>query len=349
MEALEGPDAAASLDEARTVWVALAPWPETARETTTARQLEERFQRAVADCERRLARAAEQQAALGHFEQVLATAEAAVADGAFADVRGLWARVQRGWKEAGGATAPPDLVARYRAVEASVAAREQQWREARAREQEELLARMSLICEQAEKLASGADVARKNADRLQRDLRAALGHTQAVYPRRLGEEMAERLRQAQALLLPKLQELRESEEWRRWANAGVQEELCREAEETAHLLGRPRPHHGVGRVLELPPADPHQVAVALPQGEQQARPRVLAHAPRRQHGFELLEGAAVQEGGPQHHVLNGSKIETSILVRAVSILRQHRIRMDSLHLDVHPPRISSRLASNPSA
>lgn len=230
VEALEGPDAAASLDEARTVWVALAPWPETARETTTARQLEERFQRAVADCERRLARAAEQQAALGHFEQVLATAEAAVADGAFADVRGLWARVQRGWKEAGGATAPPDLVARYRVVEASVAAREQQWREARAREQEELLARMSLICEQAEKLASGADVALKNADRLQRDLRAALGHTQAVYPRRLGEEMAERLRQAQALLLPKLQELRESEEWRRWANAGVQEELCREAE-----------------------------------------------------------------------------------------------------------------------
>jgi hypothetical protein len=42
--------------------------------------------------------------------------------------------------------------------------------------------------------------------------------------------MAERLRSLQARLAPKIQELRETDEWARWANVGVQEELCARAE-----------------------------------------------------------------------------------------------------------------------
>lgn len=230
VEALEGDAASAGLDEARTVWVALAPWPETARQSTTARQLEDRFQRACADCERRMARVVEQQAAVLRLEELLGSAEKAAASESFTDARSLWAKVSHAWKDAGGATAPPELVARYRAAEAAFAAREQQWRDARVREQEELLARMSAVCDQADKLVAAGDVPLKDADRVLRDLRMALEHTHAVHPRKVGEEIAERLKQAQAALLPKVEELRESEEWRRWANAGVQEELCKEAE-----------------------------------------------------------------------------------------------------------------------
>ncbi len=230
VEALDGDDAAAGLDEARTVWVALAPWPETARTSTTARQLDERFQRACADAERRLARLAEQRAALGRLEELLGEAERAAAGESFTDARTLWAKVSHAWRDAGGATAPAELAARYRAAETAFASREQQWREARAREQEELLARMTTICDQADALVAAADVPLRDADRLLRDLRAALDHTHAIHPRKLGEELADRLRRAQTALLPKVQELRESEEWRRWANAGVQEELCKEAE-----------------------------------------------------------------------------------------------------------------------
>lgn len=230
VEALEGAEAASALDEARTVWVALSPWPEAARTSTTARQLEERFQRACADCERRVARLAEQEAALTRFDGLLADAERAVQTASFPDARALWARLAHAWKDAGGATAPADLAARYRAAETAFAGREQQWREARTREQQELVGRMTTLCEQAERMVAAADVPLKDADRLTRDLRTALEHTHAVHPRRLGEELAERLKQAQAAVLPKVQELRESEEWRRWANAGLQEELCKEAE-----------------------------------------------------------------------------------------------------------------------
>lgn len=230
VEALEGEAAAVALDEARTVWVALAPWPESAVQSTTARQLEERFQRACADCEKRMTRLGEQKAAAERLEALLADAERAAGSQSFADARGLWNRVSHAWKDAGGATAPPELVARYRAAEAAFASREQEWRAARAREQEELLARMAALCEQAGAMVTAADVPLRDADRLARDLRAALDHVHGIHPRRLGDEMAERLKQAQAAILPRVQELRESEEWRRWANAGVQEELCKEAE-----------------------------------------------------------------------------------------------------------------------
>ena len=230
IEALDGEQAAAGLDEARTIWVALAPWPETGQTSTAARQLEERFQRACADCEKRIGRLADRRAALERFDELLATAEQATGTEAFADARARWARVAHAWKDAGGATAPAEVVQRYKAAEAKWAGREQAWRDARAKENEELGTRLVAVCAQAEVLATASDVQLKDADRLLRDLRIALEHAHNLHPRRAGEEIADRLRHAQAALLPKLQELRESEDWRRWANAGVLEELCKEAE-----------------------------------------------------------------------------------------------------------------------
>lgn len=230
VEALEGDEAGAGLDEARTVWVALAPWPEPARTSTTARQLDERFQRACADCEKRMGRLADQRAALARLESLLTSAEQAVATESFAEARNLWSKVSHAWKEAGGAAAAQEAAARYRAAEAVFARREQEFRDARAREQEEFLSRASTLCEQADALAAGDEAQLKDADRLLRDVRTALERTHVVHPRKLADEVADRLRHAQQILLPKVQELRESEEWRRWANAGVQEELCKQAE-----------------------------------------------------------------------------------------------------------------------
>lgn len=44
------------------------------------------------------------------------------------------------------------------------------------------------------------------------------------------DTIAERLRQARAALYPRVQELRSADEWRRWANVGVQEQLCARTE-----------------------------------------------------------------------------------------------------------------------
>ncbi len=230
VEALDGPDAVAQLDEARTVWVAQAPWPEPARASTQARQLEERFQRACAECEKRIARAAEQVAAVGRFEALLTEVEQAVATESVADARARWARVAKAWKDAGGAAAPAEMLTRYRAAEGVYAQREHEWREGREREAEQLRQRVLRTCEHAEALAAAAELQLKDADRALRDLRSAIDVAANIHPRKAGEELADRLKRVQAALQPRVQELRESEEWRRWANAGVQEELCKEAE-----------------------------------------------------------------------------------------------------------------------
>ena len=230
LETLDGPEAAAGLDEARTVWVAQAPWPEAARNSTQARQLEDRFQRACTECEKRIARAAEREAAIERFSTLLVEAESAAASESISDARTMWARVAKAWKDAGGATAPAEMSARYRAAEATYAQREHDWRQARERENEQLRVRGEKVCEQAEALAAAPEVQLKDADRVMRDIRVALDQAAHLHPKKAGEDLAERLKTAQAALLPRVQELRESEDWRRWANAGVQEDLCKEAE-----------------------------------------------------------------------------------------------------------------------
>ena len=42
------------------------------------------------------------------------------------------------------------------------------------------------------------------------------------------QEIRTRLEQTRTALGPRVQELREADEWQRWANLQVQEELCRE-------------------------------------------------------------------------------------------------------------------------
>jgi hypothetical protein len=230
VEALEGAQAVTSLDEARTIWVALSPWPEAGRSSTQARQLDERFQRACTECERRVARAAEREAALARFEELLADAEKVAGEPA-TDARSHWTRIARAWRDAGGAAAPADLLVRYRAAEAAYVQREHEWREARERGAEQTRQRILKLCEHAEATATAtSELQLRDIDRLVRDLRSALDVAGHFHPRKSGEELAERIRRAQTALMPKVQELRESEEWRRWANAGVQEDLCKEAE-----------------------------------------------------------------------------------------------------------------------
>ena len=59
----------------------------------------------------------------------------------------------------------------------------------------------------------------------ERDVRAALNAIPPLPSRQDFEEVARRLRGAQDGLTPKVLELREADDWQRWANVGVQEQL----------------------------------------------------------------------------------------------------------------------------
>ncbi len=91
------------------------------------------------------------------------------------------------------------------------------------------VARVEQLIERAEKRSAAEDLTLREADRLVRDLRAALEALPPVDEREQ-HALAERLKAATAVVGPKLHDLREMDEWKRFANAAVQEELIARAE-----------------------------------------------------------------------------------------------------------------------
>jgi hypothetical protein len=89
--------------------------------------------------------------------------------------------------------------------------------------------RIEQLIERAEKRTAAEDLTLREADRLVRDLRAALDAPPAIDEREQ-HALIERLKAATALVAPKLHDLREMDEWKRFANAAVQEELIARAE-----------------------------------------------------------------------------------------------------------------------
>lgn len=237
IEALSGTAAAGSLDEARTIWVALMPWPEAARESAQAQQIEERFERACAECERRIeqARAREQREAA--LRSLLRQAQEAVDVPDLGAARQGWQAARQSWQAAGAGNDPGDapLVDEFRRLEARLGARDAEAREARAREARHNLSRLEELTAQVERLAAVEELSMKEADRVVRDVKAALGHPGPLPSREDQERVLGRLREVANGLFARVQELRESEEWRRWANAGIQEELCVQAEKLADV------------------------------------------------------------------------------------------------------------------
>ena len=121
------------------------------------------------------------------------------------------------------------------------------------------------VLSRVEPLLARTDLTLKAGERAVRDVRAALG---AIPPVLLqaGQDAAgdvlRRLKAAQAALAPEVQELRDADEWRRWANLGLQEQLAARMEALKSL------------------ADPEAIAREVRQLQEQWRQ--VADAPRAQ-------------------------------------------------------------------
>ncbi|MGE4055518.1 MAG: DUF349 domain-containing protein, partial [Vicinamibacterales bacterium] len=101
----------------------------------------------------------------------------------------------------------------------------------KARERREAIGRLRHLAGRIEPLLTRDDVSLKAADRALRDLRTAMTELPAPGPDL--DEVLPRLKEAQAALTPRVQELREATEWRQWANVGIQEQLCVQMEALA--------------------------------------------------------------------------------------------------------------------
>ncbi len=163
--------------------------------------------------------------------QVLTGAEQLLQVHDLPDVRARWSALRREWTSlAAGLELDEAEAARIKAIEASLDSRESELREQRAHQQRENLARLQHLCERLEQLAQGEHLALRDAEQGLRDARAALDAPGPLPSRQDQQQIVGRLKSVQAALFPRVQDLREADEWERWANAGVQESIIRRLE-----------------------------------------------------------------------------------------------------------------------
>lgn len=135
--------------------------------------------------------------------------------------------LRREWNELAGAGATDESVAaRFTEAEARFAAREAAAQEADAKARREALARMHNLLGRVEQLVVRTDLSLKAADRALRDIRSALSSIPQLPTKVDYDDVTTRLKAAQETLAPKVTELREADEWQKWANVTVQEQLC---------------------------------------------------------------------------------------------------------------------------
>jgi hypothetical protein len=159
--------------------------------------------------------------------ELAADAESAAADADVHAARRRMSLVRREWKDLTAAAAVDAALAeRLAQAEALVADREAKATEAEARTRRDALTRMRQLIARVEALPNNANLSLKAAERALKDVRSAVADIPPMPSRQDYEEVSRRLKAAQAVLAPKVQELREATDWRQWANLGVQEQLC---------------------------------------------------------------------------------------------------------------------------
>ena len=185
-----------------------------------------------------------------------------------------WDNVQQAWRslERTSDGLDPAVAERYAAAEARVRLRAEERRAAAERAIRQQVQRVDQLIERATIRATAEDLTLREADRLVRDLRTALDTPPALSEREL-HALVERVKAAQATITPKLHELREMDEWKRFANAAVQEELIARTEAL-------RAKYGFDTPEGVKPEDVEKAAREL--HEIQERWKQAAEAPRAQ-------------------------------------------------------------------
>jgi hypothetical protein len=123
-----------------------------------------------------------------------------------------------------------DLEARLAAVAAGFTAREGAAREALIQTQQAALAHLQRLAERARRASEAESITLREGERLIRDIVTGLDEAGRVAATAEIDDARARLRELQEKVAPRVRELREMDEWRRFANAQRQEQLIAMAE-----------------------------------------------------------------------------------------------------------------------
>ena len=146
-------------------------------------------------------------------------------------IRSQWYALKKQWQAiARESELDPELVARYEAAAQTLEPREQEHREGRAKTQQENLHRLQATVQDLETRAASESLTLKDAEKILKDAKLAIGTMGPLPSRQDRDDLTVRLQAARAAVTPRIKEMRDAEEWKRWANVQVQEELCSKME-----------------------------------------------------------------------------------------------------------------------
>ena len=221
VEALEGEDIPGGLEAAVGEWEVLEPLESDALDTLARRF--EAAEHAARDRHAAWLTSAEQRSRL---EELCGELERRFEDPAAQGTRGL-----RSEARALAALAGMDavLASRHERIEVRFAGRDAEARAEQQHQQQQNRERIEALTRRIESLASEETPALGPAREALRESRTAL-ESPGSLPGSLREVLLLRLRNARGALYPKVQELQDEDEWRRFGNAAVQQELCEQVE-----------------------------------------------------------------------------------------------------------------------
>ncbi|HXT69053.1 MAG TPA: DUF349 domain-containing protein [Vicinamibacterales bacterium] len=236
VETLDGDDVLAQLVPIEEEWRSLTP---LAGDGPEAARLVERFAKAVAACRKRHELGALLAETRAKYDALVSEAEALSSSDDNGAAAARWQSLSR---EARGhasvlnnASRPaPELDARLAAVGETLAgreaARDAERREALAKAQQTALGQVTRLVERARRASEADTITLREGDRLLRDITTGVDEAGKVEASREITEALASLRTLQEQVAPRVRELREMDEWRRFANAQRQEQLIAMAE-----------------------------------------------------------------------------------------------------------------------
>ncbi len=268
VEGIRGEDALEQIEQATREWEALGAGEDDA----AVGALRTQFESAVAAARQRHQNQLDMQQTHARLSELASEAERLSGEESLA--REAWSAATSEWTALAARSEGLDeaVTERYQQAVARVAQRDEDQHAAEERTQRQQHQRVEQLIERAQKRSTAEDLTLREAERLSRDLRSALEAPPAV-DREQHAAMLERLKAAAAVVTPRVHELREMDEWKRFANAAVQEELIARAEALRARFGFDAPEGPKEEDLDKAARELHDI---------QERWKSVAEAPRAQ-------------------------------------------------------------------
>lgn len=222
VEGLAGDEVTDGVAQARAAWEGMPAMPDA-----WAAELDRRFSEACRAAEKRFERRQLAKQSAERLPALVPEVEALAANPNYNDVRSQWYALRKQWQAiARDVEIDPELRTRFDAAAQQLEAHEQVHRDQKGQQQTENLHRLQALVQKFETRANAESLTLKQTDQLMKDVKLAVGTMGPLPTKQDREDLMVRMQAVRASLTPRIQELREAEEWKRWANVQVQEELC---------------------------------------------------------------------------------------------------------------------------